>query len=828
MANLFDDIIPDKKRSGNIFDDIIPDSSSSKSSAAGSFVRAAGRSAIPTLSGLAGAGATMAAGAPLIAASGPFAPVTAGALGLAGGFGVGNFGSAAQERIFQAVAPKARQRLNEQMAVDVKEHPIASFAGQLAPQALALRPSLRAPLSMKVLGAGMGSGIEAASEVSRGEKLNPAKVAISGTAGAFLNRPTALGRKLGLRAAPKVETPEQPQNPRVQKLISALTEAKPVRRQQESLYSKARSQQLARVLDVREKVGGEKGFFKELGQLKGELPKVQFEGIRQKVGQPDIDGLFNDVNDTSALGPWEKLTAKAGLSKLLQPSGGSVPTHGEIDALNQVFGPQLTETLLNKRPLLTKLASFGTELANVPRALMASLDMSAPLRQGAFLIGRPKQWLPAFGSMFKQFFSEKAYQASQQQISQRPNYPLMRQSKLAITEIGPTLANREEVFISRLVEGVPGVRHSNRAYVGFLNRLRADVFDDLVKKGQSLGVAENPDFLKSAASFVNAATGRGPLGSLERAAVPLSNIFFSPRLMASRIALLNPAYYVGLEPNIRKEAIKSLLTFAGTGATVLGLAKLNGAYVGTDPRSTDYGKIRIGNTRYDIWGGFQQYIVAATRLITGEAVDSTTGREYALGEGYKSPSRKDIAQRLLEGKTSPVVNFALTVLQGKTGGGEDVSVNKEIADRFIPMFVENVHEVIREQGIDKWWMAAPGAFGVGVQSYGKKIPLKTTTPTGKPTIKFRSPPTLGESVLNKFSGTEVSNIPKSIHPALEQARQAELRRKLDIDKAKRIVLETGRPQRVGNARVYLQNGIVKTKTMGRVNTPIREYEKLTR
>ena len=36
------------------------------------------------------------------------------------------------------------------------------------------------------------------------------------------------------------------------------------------------------------------------------------------------------------------------------------------------------------------------------------------------------------------------------------------------------------------------------------------------------------------------------------------------------------------------------------------LAKLAGAEVGDDPEDSDFGKIIIGNTRIDIWGGIQQ------------------------------------------------------------------------------------------------------------------------------------------------------------------------------------------------------------------------------
>ncbi len=520
------------------------------------------------------------------------------------------------------------------------------------------------------------------------------------------------------------KTPEIPVEPdvSVRNVMQALKEAKPLRGKQEKLYTKERGARLAKLKAVREKTSGEKGFYAELKQLKGELPKIEYESIREKISQIDIDNLFDKVKDADILTDWEKITAREGLAKMFGEYGGRIPTRGELDLLNRVFGYEFTKTLLDKRPLLQKMKDVGYEVANLPRAIMASFDLSAPLRQGAFLIGKPKQFIPAFGKMFKAFGSEKAYKAIQADIIRKPSYKLMRQSKLALTEIDARLTMREERFMSNLGEKIPlvgkGIRASNRAYTGFLNKLRADVFDDLVNKARKLGLEPEKDILlsKSIANFVNNATGRGSLGKLQGAAIGLNSFFFSPRLMASRLSLLNPIYYIKQPPFVRIQALKSLLTASGVATTVMGLAKLGGLEIGYDPRNADFGKIKIGKVRHDILAGFGQYIRAGAQIITGKYISSVSGKEVTLGEGYRPLTRLDIFTRQIESKEAPLASFATDLMRGQNWMGEDVKVVKEIGRRFVPMVIGDMIDLAKEDP-KLLPLGIPAVFGVGLLTY---------------------------------------------------------------------------------------------------------------
>lgn len=546
----------------------------------------------------------------------------------------------------------------------------------------------------------------------------------------------------------------------VQKVIQLLGEAKPMNEQQLALYAAERSKRAGAIAGIGKNIKGEGGYFAQLSALKGELPKVQFERIRNGLKQPEIDSLFNKVEQAN-ITPFEKISAKSGLAKLLGAEGGQVPVKSEIALLSEIFPPEFIQAIQAKRPFMEKLWSGIEGALNLPRSIMATADLSAPLRQGIFFVSRPKQWVPAFKEMFKYAGSEKSYLGLMDNIKARPNYLKMREAKLALTDMSPNVMAREEEFMSNLAEKIPGfgaiAKGSNRAYSGFLNKLRADVFDDLVSKADSQGIKLQGKTLEDLGSFINSATGRGNLGKTMQKAAPILNAtFFSPRLMASRINLLNPVTYVKYDPFVRKEALKSLLGFGVTASTMLGLAKLGGAEVGGDPRSADFGKIKVGNTRYDILGGFQQYIKLAAQLLSGQVVSSTTGKVMTLGEGYKPLTRKDIIQRFFESKTAPVASFVISLMTGQTGVGEPVNVPTEVINRFIPMMAQDIYDIAKDkdsigQGL---LMAIPGIFGAGSQTYGKSEFVEGVNKVGQPTSQIRPIQGLAETISEKYFGKQ--------------------------------------------------------------------------
>jgi hypothetical protein len=541
----------------------------------------------------------------------------------------------------------------------------------------------------------------------------------------------------------------QPSDEVVGKLIDALTEAGPKRAAQEKGYSLERAKRIANAEKITET--GLPGFYKQLHELKGELPKVDFE--RTKLKQSEVNDLINYVTNSPLLLPYEKIRAKIGLLKMLSAKREEVPQQSELALLGEVFGKKFDDVIMMHGGLGGKIsAQVANEVANLSKSIMASIDMSAPLRQGLPLIHK-KEWWGSIKPMVESFASQDRFDALQASIKERPGYLLGRKSGLHLTDM---TEHKEEAYASKVADLIPGVKMSERAYVGFLNKLRADTFDSLVQNAVDLG--HDPEEIgKAIAKYVNTATGRGDLGRLDPIAKELNTVFFSPRLIASRLTILNPNTYVSkdIPAFVRKESLKSLLAVASFGITMNSLAHAMGASVNLDPTNSDFMKEKFGNTRMDPNGGIQQYVVAASRLLTGQTTSSTTGQSREIGKKYGSPSRVSMIlgvgdkynRSFMENKFSPLVGLADDILakrQPDTNGLGGIlsqanpndknpsiskgSYNSDVINRFVPLMVNDMIDLYKDDPnlfmSGKAILGTGAALGMGMQTY-KAQPKKS-------------------------------------------------------------------------------------------------------
>lgn len=372
-----------------------------------------------------------------------------------------------------------------------------------------------------------------------------------------------------------------------------------------------------------------------------------------------------------------------------------------------------------------------SNIANVPKTVMSTLDFSAAMRQGWGMMSRP-EWYSAFGKMFKYGFSEKAFNELQADILSRPTYELMKKGGLRISAVADKLSQREEQFMSTMLNKVPGIRGSERAYVGFLNKLRADTFDHLLKNAKTAGenISGKSQVIKDLASVVNDFTGSGNIGKGDRYAnsVPLLNAtFFSPRKLSGIINMLNPERYINpkISATARKAALRQLIGTVGITMTLLGLAKMGGAKVESDPRSSDFGKFVVGKTHYDLSGGNASYLTLLARIALQSTKSTVTNKINKLGIGFNKKSSGQLVLEFSRNKLSPLAGvvadafFGPVALYGKGGGkkGDQFSASKETLGLIKPMIINDLISLMQQDKSQAIPATLLNMFGVGIGTY---------------------------------------------------------------------------------------------------------------
>ena len=400
---------------------------------------------------------------------------------------------------------------------------------------------------------------------------------------------------------------------------------------------------------------------------------------------------------------------------------GKPPREFELKLFTRAFGGEFTRTLANlRRTLGDKVFSNFIDIANFPRAVLASFDVSAPMRQGWILFAKhPVKGFQSMKSMFKALRSEKNAQLIDDIIRARPETQKGLESGLEITRRAGTqvgrglkaMAAREESFMSRFAGKVPGIRMSERAYVTFLNDMRSRVWEGYAPMLRKLG-ADDATY-RGLATLINMASGRGDLGKLRLISPLLNNMFFSPRLVLSRLEL--PGMLMHRNPIVRKEAWKMFISFMGLNTAIVSGLYLGGARVGLDPRSGEFGKVRIGNTRLDFWAGFVQWARFFPQFITAK-------RKLQGGE-IVEVNRRQLLMRMAQSKFSPMMGFLWDLMEGQTYMGEEViprdkpELARQARNRLAPLFIQDMWDAIEDMGPEGIPLALPGAFGVGVITY---------------------------------------------------------------------------------------------------------------
>jgi hypothetical protein len=277
------------------------------------------------------------------------------------------------------------------------------------------------------------------------------------------------------------------------------------------------------------------------------------------------------------------------------------------------------------------------------------------------------------------------------------------------TDIG---ISTEEAFPSQVWEKVPLLNRvfkaSEQAYNGAALRMRADYADRVFKLAEDQGInLKDKVQIESIGKLVNSMTGRGSIGRLESIGGEVNAAFFSIKFLKSNFDVLTAHQFDRTMSSFaKKQAAKNLTKIVLSTSAVLTLANiLWPGSVETDPRSSDFGKIKIGNTKFDITGGMSSLVVLATR--GSLAIAEALGADVAFTKSSSGVLQKntgefglqtglDVVEQFWEGKLSPTAGAVRDMLKGQTFSGEKPTPTVLLKNMFIPIPIQTLQTLLKD------------------------------------------------------------------------------------------------------------------------------------
>ena len=464
-------------------------------------------------------------------------------------------------------------------------------------------------------------------------------------------------------------------------------------------------------------------------ELIGEYPEAVFPRFDSDEMSPmDYENVRRAIID-SKLRTFEQIRANDALNKL---QDGVVPTPSELEVLGSIIGrSQVAKIIAAASKKKGKLSGILLELTNFPTTTLASFDVSMVGRQGiTTLPSYPKEWVKAVTTSYKAALSTKYSDQAMNDMDTDEWAETRRRAKVFRSDLDGPLSVTEQQFYSTWAKKIPILRiftkASERAAVVGMNRLRTSIFNK-VAEGWA-GTQRTDANFKELAEVVNASTGRGNVkrgGNLDKILPYLNAAFFSPRYVLSRFELVGKTgkslvdIATGKQTPAGKILAHEMVAFVGAGLIAMVLAEILGADVEKDPRSSDFGKIKIGRTRIDVWGGFQQIARSTAQIITGKSKAVSSGELF-------TKTRLETFGRFIQSKLSPAAGLGIELLSGKDFLGEPLPTFETKGELFeysmqklAPLVLQDTADAIRFS--DNKAVAAatfPLAFhGIGVQTY---------------------------------------------------------------------------------------------------------------
>jgi hypothetical protein len=139
--------------------------------------------------------------------------------------------------------------------------------------------------------------------------------------------------------------------------------------------------------------------------------------------------------------------------------------------------------------------------------------------------------------------------------------------------------------------------------------------------------------------------------------------------------------------------------------------------------SSDFGQIKIGNTRFDTTGGARWLPILVYRLLTMTFKSSASGQVTELNTGkFGAKSGFDVAIDTLKNKASPAARVVIDRLEGENAykGGKP-TVLDDLQKLYAPMPYETVQELLNDPDSANVFVAElADLLGISVNTFSAK------------------------------------------------------------------------------------------------------------
>lgn len=530
-----------------------------------------------------------------------------------------------------------------------------------------------------------------------------------------------------------------PESRKIYKNIKLARRAEMTGRTRE--YFKALDEQLGKGVDLEEA----KRVAKQ--QYTGEMPDIEF--AEAFITTPDELAALNGrgleyARETGRVHEWEDAyTAIANMADK------RVPRPHEIKYIRRIYGDALADAI-EKAAKDKDWWETAMDLWMLPKAIRSSFDISFPGRQGIIPGFRhPLMWSKGVVNSVRAYKNPDWMLGQMKKLLDDPTPYGIKMADGSVQDLrfgdildgmGVVAKEVEPYYRGQLAEKIPFIgRHVYRSRVSFTgvgNQFRADMTRHWLNTWKRSGVDITPERLEKLGTLMNALTGRAsiPKGWLFEL---LQATWWSPQYRLSAPQVVGTMVKHGLgaiprgggrpliasaDPHIAGIAAQNLVAYIGGGIGILAAVKTSGlADVELDPRSSDFGKVKLGPTRINFWGTSQLLVRTIAQTITGTRIDPELGPQAQL--------RHEPSLRYWQSGASPQFQLVTNAITGETYLGERIYpseergispediARREATETTLPLAWLDLKEAIEEDAVRGGLIGGLGMIGIGVQSY---------------------------------------------------------------------------------------------------------------